>query len=172
MDSDFLLIQKMKLGDETAIDTFVRKYYSRILKYCTLHVRDAGCAEDLVQETFEKFFRSFGQYEHYGKAANYLYVIAANTCRDYGRKKQEIPIEEIKEQASSEEISLENRLLIQMALDRLSPELRETAILYFYQELKQKEIARILNIGIPLVKYRIQRAREQLKSYLREEGPT
>ena len=33
--TDFLLIQKMKQGNEQAFDTFVRKYYNEILKYCS-----------------------------------------------------------------------------------------------------------------------------------------
>ena len=37
MDVDFLLIRKMKQGDDDAFDTFVRKYYNDILKYCVYH---------------------------------------------------------------------------------------------------------------------------------------
>ena len=37
MITDFLLIQKMKQGNEQAFDTFVRKYYNEILKYCSYH---------------------------------------------------------------------------------------------------------------------------------------
>lgn len=102
MDTDFLLIQKMRLGDESAIDAFVEKYYSRILRYCRSHITDADYAEDLTQETFVRFFRTLPSYRHYGKAANYLYVIAANVCNDYYRKndagnKKEIPLEELAE---------------------------------------------------------------------------
>ena len=68
MDPDFLLIQKMKNGDEDAIDTFVRRYYSKILSYCRLHIEDACEAEDLTQDTFVRFFRSLEHYRPYGKA--------------------------------------------------------------------------------------------------------
>ena len=34
MDIDFLLLQRMKRGDENAFDVFVRKYYKEILNYC------------------------------------------------------------------------------------------------------------------------------------------
>lgn len=57
-----------------------------------------------------------------------------------------------------------------MALAQLPEEIRETAFLYFVQEQKQKDIARILGIKLPLVKYRIQRARELLSVYLQEES--
>ena len=56
MDSDFFLIQKMKNGDDGAVENFVRKYYPKIFQYCLLHIRDRGDAEDLTQETFLKFF--------------------------------------------------------------------------------------------------------------------
>lgn len=66
MDADFLLICRMKNGDDQAIDAFVRKYYPPILRYCHLHIKDHGYAEDMTQEVFAKFFRTLNQYQHYG----------------------------------------------------------------------------------------------------------
>lgn len=37
MDTDFLLIRRMKRGDEAAFDIFVHKYYESILTYCCYH---------------------------------------------------------------------------------------------------------------------------------------
>ena len=172
MDSDFLLIHRMKNGDETAIETFIRKYYPVILRYCHLHLRDKSYAEDATQEVFARFFRTLNQYQHYGKAQNYLYVIAANICRDFYRNPQEESIEGLLEEPVSEMPPLDLRLDIHMALEKLPPELREVSILFFFQEVKQKEIAKILGIGLPLVKYRIKRAKELLAGYLgKEEMP-
>lgn len=169
MDSDFLLIQRMKNGDEQAIDVFVHKYYPMIFRYCRLHINDYGHAEDITQEAFERFFRTLERYHHYGKAANYLYVIAANACKDYYRKKDEPVMEIVPEHAVSKTENLEDYVDVRMALDSLPPEIKEAAILFFCQEIKQKEIAKILGIGLPLVKYRIRKARELLSGYLREE---
>lgn len=162
MDQDLLLVQKMRMGDEKAIEAFVAKYYPRIMSYCQIHIGDYGYAEDLTQETFERFFRSLKQYKHYGKAANYLYVIAANVCHDYHRKRKEIVTEVIAEQEDVHMGNPEERLDVQTAFRRLPEEVRETAVLYFLQEHKQKDIAIMLGIGLPLVKYRIRRARELL----------
>lgn len=170
MDRDFLLVQKMRMGDEKAIEIFVEKYYPRILSYCQVHIGDHGYAEDMTQETFERFFRSLKQYRHYGKAANYLYVIAANTCHDYHRKHKEIVTETMPEQADTRADNAEERLDVQMAFKRLPEEVREVAVLYFLQEQKQKDIAVMLGIGLPLVKYRIRRARELLAGYLGDGG--
>ena len=134
MDADFLLIHKMKNGDETAMEIFVTKYYPAIRNYCRSHTWTDDDAEDLAQATFERFFHTFTSYHHCGKLANYLYVIAGNLCRD-----------------------------------KLPDELREVIILYSFQELKLKEVAEIVNIGLPLVKYRIKKAKELLRIYLGEE---
>lgn len=208
MDPDFLLIIRMKDGDDEAIEEFVRKYYPAVLRYCLLRIDDAGYAPDAVQETFERFFRNLARYRHYGKAANYLYVIAGNICRDYYRNRREMAVGDAEEvlrfqrrssgtsdrlnnakdgfasseaddsrqqenavQETSAEMSASDadlRMDLRRAFAALPPELRETAILFFCQELKQREIAKILGIGLPLVKYRIRKAREQLQEMLKE----
>lgn len=169
MDSDFLLIHRMKNGDDTAIETFVRKFYPVILRYCHLHINDKSYEEDATQEVFARFFRTLNQYQHYGKAQNYLYVIAANICRDFYRKPDEVSIDELPEEPILEMEPLDLRFDVHSALEKLPPELREITILFFFQEVKQKEIARILGIGLPLVKYRIKRAKELLVGYLGKE---
>ena len=172
MDNDFLLIHRMKNGDDAAIETFVRKHYPVILRYCHLHLSDKSYAEDATQEVFARFFRTLNQYQHYGKAQNYLYVIAANICRDHYRKPEEIPMAELPEQPVSDMEPLDLRMDVHLALEKLSPELREVTILFFFQEVNQKEIAKILGISLPLVKYRIKRAKELLAGYIgKEEMP-
>ena len=169
MDSDFLLVPRMRMGDEAAIDVFVAKYYPKILKYCQIHIADRGYAEDMTQETFVRFFRSLEQYQHYGKTANYLYVIAGNVCRDYYRKTRENPLEQMPEKSICSTPELDRQMDVWLALETLPDEIREAAVLFFVQERKQKDIAKILGIGLPLVKYRIRKARELLSAYFGKE---
>lgn len=169
MDLDYLLVQRMRMGDEEALETFVTKYYPAILKYCRLHIDDHGYAEDMAQETFARFFRTLKQYRHYGKAANYLYVIAANACRDYYRSSRELPMERLPEGTDKRAESPETLVEVRAALGSLPDELREVAVLYFVQERKQKDIAAVLGISLPLVKYRVGRARELLAAWLGKE---
>lgn len=67
VDTDFLLIMKMKQGNEQAFDEFVHRYYEEILKYCRYHYK--------------------------GKTKNYLYTIAGNLCKNFYKKKNDIPTE-------------------------------------------------------------------------------
>ena len=168
MDSDFFLIQKMKNGDDRAIESFVRKYYPKIFQYCLLHIRDRGDAEDLTQETFLKFFQSFERYQHRGKCSAFLYAIASNACRDYYRKAKEQYVEEIPERAEEDREmgTAEIRMDVENAVVRLPEELKETAILFFFQGMKQREIAKLMDIKLSLVKYRVTRAKKLLGEYL------
>lgn len=167
--SDFLLVQKMRMGDEKALENFVVKYYPQILKYCQMHVNDCGYAEDMAQETFARFFRTLKQYQHYGKALNYLYAIARNVCCDYYRKEREIPFGELPDAPDRNVQSPDAQIAVRLALDGLPEELREAAVLFFVQGRRQKDIAAILGISLPLVKYRVRRAKELLSDYFREE---
>lgn len=169
MDADFLLIHKMKNGDETAMEMFVTKYYPAIWNYCRSHTYTDSDAEDLAQATFERFFRTFTSYRHCGKLANYLYVIAGNLCRDNYKKKQDIPMEELPDKGENTIEKIESKIDMEEAIKKLPDELQEVIILHYFQELKLKEVAEIVGIGLPLVKYRIKRAKELLNLLLGEE---
>lgn len=177
MDADLFTIRKMKQGDDAAFDAFVRKYYGDILKYCTFHCADRKEAEDLTQETFVRFFAKLSEYRHVGKAKNYLYTIAANLCKNAFAKRapltaEEETLEALGERAADAENAATTHLLLEWALGELPPEQREVVILHYYQDLKQREIAEILEIGLPLVKYRLRQAKLRLGELIgKEETP-
>ena len=65
--------------------------------------------------------------------------------------------------------NIEIRIDIERALEQLPEELKEIVILFFFQGLKQKEIADLLNIKLSLVKYRVSKAKELLAKQLEVE---
>ena len=185
MDEDSLLIRRMRKGDEKAIEIFVRKYYGDILNYCNRHVSDSCMAEDMTQETFEHFFSSLETYRHYGKAKNYLYVIAGNLCRNVyrsGTRAAQLTADMDDSfyadrtqgslgngSADSSAAIIDMKVDLQRALEELPEDQRTVLILYCFQELKLREIAAVLDIGVPLVKYRLAQARKNMRAYLGEE---
>lgn len=167
--TDSLLVHLARAGDEDACEKLVKKYYSSVYQYCLLHIYDPYEAEDLTQEVFTRFFSNLYRYKEYGKVKNYLYTIAENTVKNYYKKKKDIPSEELLKSEYSSKNHVEElgvRLTIEQAVRKLPEEIRETAVLYFFQELKQREIAELLHIKLSLVKYRIGRAKELLKKEL------
>ena len=175
MDVDFLLLMKMKQGEEDAFDKFIRKYYEEILKYCTYYCFDSEYARDLTQETFLRFFANLSAYQYCGKTKNYLYTIAGNLCKNYYKKKKEDVMDkeglQAKAGAAADPFAgVLDQMEMQAALAGLSEEFREVLILYYFQELKLKEIAGVLGIGLPLVKYRMRQAKQQLKEFFERRG--
>lgn len=171
MDLDFLLIRKMKQGDDEAFELFIHKYYKDILSYCNYHCADKGYAEDLTQETFIRFFTKLSLYHHKGKIKSYLYTIANHLCIDHMKKLKEIPTrqEELAEKIEMGEQKKDmvlNRIRIEAALGKLPDELKEVIVLYYFDELKITEIAETLSVTVPLIKYRLRQAKIQLKRIL------
>ena len=174
MDVDFLLIRKMKQGDDAAFDTFVRKYYDDILKYCSYHCSDAEYAEDLTQETFANFFAKLSDYRHKGKTKNYFYPIAGNLCQNYYKQQKPISIDEeqlseMESASGNPEEKVTDKIMLEWALEQLPEEFRQVIDLYYFQEMKLTEIASVLGIGLPLVKYRLKQARNRLQVLLGKE---
>lgn len=168
MEPDFLLIQKIKSGKNEASERLINKYYSSIYQYCFLHIHDRAYAEDLTQETFLRFFASLETYQEYGKTKSYLYCIAGNIIKNYYSKKKEVLLDQIPEVYENSLNEIEIRMDIEQAVDGLPDELKEITILFFFQGLKQKEIAEVLNIKLSLVKYRVSKAKQLLSEYLGE----
>ena len=59
---------------------------------------------------------------------------------------------------------------LQAALQRLSPELRETVILRDLEEMEYREIAKVLNVPEGTVKSRLNRGRAELARVLRRQN--
>lgn len=115
------------------------------------------------------FFSKLPDYHYKGKTLNYLYTIAGNLCKDYLKKTKETLLEEIELVEENQTEQILNRVLIEQALEQLPDESREVITLYYFQELKLTEISDTLQIGLPLVKYRLQKARKQLRELLGKE---
>lgn len=158
-----------------AFELFVRKYYEKILLYCHYHCADWEEAQDLTQETFVRFFTKLSAYHYRGKTLNYLYTIAGNLCRDYYKKERELPILKSEDMIEgflekfSEGHQMEavlNKMVIEQALRQLPVEQQEVVTLYYFEGLKLAEISETLQIGLPLVKYRMKQARGRLAELL------
>lgn len=166
MYSDIFLIQRIRNGDRQAGNQFIEKYYPSIYQYCFLHIHDKESAEDITQETFTKFFEALMKDVDIRKIRSYLYSISGNIIKNHYKKKKELLLDEMPDIAQNGLMEIEIRLDIEQAVDHLPEEIKETAILYFFQELKQKEIADLLNIKLSLVKYRVSVAKKLLSKQL------
>ena len=137
--------------------------------------RRAADAEDLVQDTYLKAFRSAAQFERGTNLKAWLFTILHNTFRNMRRHDGRNPIEvdsEAVEQAagdSAHEFSPEQLLTrasldqdLQAALDALPDTFRQAVWLRDVEELTYAEIAQVLDVPIGTVMSRISRGRRAL----------
>ncbi|EKS4343799.1 RNA polymerase sigma factor [Clostridium sporogenes] len=156
---DSKLILEIKNGKIHLFDELIKKYYGKVYYYCYRHLNNKEAAQDLTQEVFMKVIKTIGGYKHYGKFENYLYVVAGNACKDFYKKESRYVLKEIEQGSSEEEISkLENKVMVEQMLSKLSDKQREIIILRFYEDLKIKDIAKIMNSGVSITKYRLKKA--------------
>ncbi len=94
-------------GDKSSFSKFIRLYQKKIFNFCYSFFLDYAKAEDLMQETFLKFYQSSGNIKQIEKLESYLFQVARNLCRDTHRKKKEILISPIKDNSDSGGVSLE-----------------------------------------------------------------
>ena len=80
-----------------------------------------------------------------GKIQSYLYSIFGNLLKNYYKKKKDLLTKQMPEISENRLIEIEIRLDIEQAVDRLPEEIKETAIFFFFQVIKQKEIVDLLN---------------------------
>lgn len=149
----------------------LKEQYDRLLKYCYMKTKDKSLAEDIVQETFLKFWQSHS-YEDTGKEMAYLYTIGRNLCMDAFRKKELLNIEDYTEleSAGCSETKLLDQITIEMALDALPDELREIVVMRYVSEMSCADIGKVLGISRFSVNRRLKEGLEELKMVLGGEG--
>ena len=61
--SDDALLTAVALGDQEAVVVFVRRFQSRVFGLASTMTGDAGAAEDIAQQAFERAWRHAGTYD-------------------------------------------------------------------------------------------------------------
>jgi RNA polymerase sigma factor (sigma-70 family) len=180
------LIEQALAGEQKAYANIVDRFRDQIYHFIFRMVKDKAQADDLTQETFIKAFRALASFNSDYAFSTWLYKIAANNCIDYFRKKKlttmsldtplkvkdgelqrDFPVEE--QGPESELISKEQTSYIRIAIDTLPEKYKEAIMLRHSQDKSYEEIAEKLAIPLGTVKVRIFRAREMLKSRLKEQ---
>jgi len=159
---------------EITLKQLVDQYQSMLLRLCTLYLHDVHLAEDAVQETFIKAAHALTQFRGESSAKTWLTRIAVRTCCDIRRGtwfryiNRRVTPEMLPEpiQPASEQDQA-----LTFAVMNLPIKLRETIILYYYQDMSTVEIAEMLGISQPTVSYRLKQGRDKLRTQLEGREP-
>ena len=125
-------------------------------------------ADDVLQEVYLSAYRKFPQLKNKDAFKPWIISIARNKCNDYFRAKaaqMEISIEELSQQElSAGRLGLSVVHTVRETLDRLGDKDKQILYLYFWKELPQTEIAKLLDIPVGTVKSRLHTAKQHFKN--------
>ena len=124
-------------------------------------------AEDVLQEVYFSAYRKFPQLKNPDAFQPWILSIARNKCSDYFRAKaarMEISIEELaRQELSNGRLGISVVHTVRETLDRLGDKDKQILYLYFWKELPQAEIAKLLDIPVGTVKSRLFTAKQHFK---------
>lgn len=146
-------------------------YSGYLLQLSYMYVKDWAAAEDVVQESFIKYFKNPQQFERRAHIKTYLSKIVIHTSHDYIRSwksRTKLLSKMFSYQMDPVEEAVEQTELLKFVLT-LPLKYREVITLFYYEDLTSAEIAALLGMSENTVKTRLRRGRELLKTTLSEE---
>jgi RNA polymerase sigma-70 factor (ECF subfamily) len=177
VEDDTNLVSRMQRRDPNALaelyDRYGRVVYALILRV----VRDAGVAEDLVQESFLRVWnRVHGFDAQKGSIGPWLLAVARNRAIDYlrsagGRERNAVEFEETEHPAlycdmERDILNSDKARIVKSALGKLSPNQRQVIELAYFEGLSQTEMAQRMGQPLGTVKTWVRTALKNLRDEL------
>jgi len=180
--SDAAIARRVLAGDTEAYAMLVERYYQRCARYAVRVIGNREDAEEAVQDTLLRAFRSLHRYEERGQFASWLFRILANQCRSavarVARRERKFPDlyaddalpVDVGPNVDNETLALHDSSgdRLDAALAQLPADQREALALRFGESLRYEEISAITGAGVSALKMRVSRATARLRALLME----
>lgn len=176
-----------KQGDQDAMASLYEKTYSQVFYTIKSMIKDEDAVFDILQDTYIKAFTHLGTFDGDSKFPSWVRQIAANTARDYLKRKRpalfteltpeddvDVPVEERFVDSSSENRpdmvldQAETARLIREIMDSLPEDQRAVIGMYYYQEMPVRDIAEALGTSESAVKSRLLYGRRKIEAKVRD----
>ena len=182
-DQDLGLVKRAKAGDYQAFDLLVLKYQSRLISTAFKFVKDQQIAEDLVQDSFIKSFKSIGSFREDSTFYTWIYRITVNTSKNYlvsKKRKDELLQTDISNEENyfiepidkdtPEDLFHASQLhkIIIESLNGLGEDTKTALTLREFDGLSYEQIAEVVNCPVGTVRSRIFRGREVIDDAIKE----
>ena len=173
--TDDMLVRRVLDGDTAAFTALVDRHAAACTRFATRMLGNREDAEDAVQESFLRAYRSLARYEERQAFRTWLFQILVNRCRTAAVRRQRrqrmflvddnaVATASVRPSADSTELRAELR----RAIDALDPEQREAFLLKHVEQLSYDEMAAATGVGISALKMRVKRACDRMQWMLRE----
>ena len=175
---DYRLIEQCRVGDLSAIESFVETYQQDVYRLALSILDDPSEADDATQDVFLSALRALESFRGHAAFKTWLFSITINVCRNrLGRNKSRGRLQQMlqslfrHEQAHPEREAVQNEVdaALWQAIRLLDDKHRLPIILRYYHDLSVADIAKMLGIPSGTVHSRLNHAREKLRTLLKEE---
>lgn len=147
--------------DPDIFEKLIRSYYAVLCRFAENFLPDSSLAQDIVQETFIKLWKSGKSFDSIKALKAYLFTITRNGCLDMIRSRSRMDNRHQQATFDSEEttepvlaaiIRAESIALIYQAVKAMPPKMQEVFILSYREGMKVSEIATQLGMNVKAVK--------------------
>ena len=163
------LVERARRGDRYAFAELVRASGARLDATARLILRDPDLAQDAVQETLIRAWRSLPGLRDPATFDHWLHSLVAHACIDLARKRRrrviEVELAPIHEAPTLDgTTAIADRDQLDRVLARLEPEARAVVVLHFYLDLPLPRVAEMLGIPVGTAKSRLHRSLGAMRS--------
>ncbi len=179
LTTELHLVRGCMTDDAESLQSFVQRFRDSVYRLSFKILRHHEDAEDVVQETFVRAFRSLHHWDQKRPLRPWILTIAANRCRTALARRSRSAVVTSQDLAGSaaEKVSETTRQQtaelaeeVQLQLGQLKPHLRECFLLFYQEQLSCAEIAERLDRPEGTIKTWLHRGRQQLAAGLQRRG--
>lgn len=169
--TDEELMAEYVAGDHEAFRALYTRYAGRLEGAIRRRIRSEEAASDIVQEAFVRFHGARLDFRDGARVRPWLYTIAFNLARDWGRKHGRRTMVEWDERDHPTErddyvVRQEDIDRMRAALDTLDEKHREVIDLHWFEGLSFPEISEVTGDGVSALKVRAHRTYKKLRNVL------
>ncbi len=171
------IIDRARHGDKDAFTSIVLRFGDRLFSVAYRILRDAGRAEDAVQQAFLVAWRELPRLRDDSRLEAWLYRLLVNACYAEVRHTRRwqpglrlVTGSDVGPVVDDAQLSVEQRDQLERAFRRLSAELRTVLVLHHYRGLSGAEIAAALDISPGTVRSRLHHARQQMRAAIEADS--
>lgn len=151
------------------LDGIISRWERTLLRLCFVFLCDTALAEDAVQETFLKAWKSRDRFRGEAEEKTWLTRIAINTCKDLLKSSWARHTDRSVTPDSLPQGSVpfdERDDTVTRAVMGLPAKIKEVTLMHWYQGMTLDETAKVLKLPRSTVNYRLKKAKEMLKEEL------
>lgn len=178
-DTDQDLMVLIQAGDHQAFSVLVRKHTQKFFNLAFRSLHNEADAQDIVQSCFLKLWQNPNMYSPDKKAqfTTWFYRVVLNACEDLRRKNKVRAYQDIDEMANiygtegsqeSDMVVNEDQIALEKAIADLPDRQKDALNLVVYQEMKQKEAAETMGVGVKALESLLSRAKATLKDKMKK----